>query len=224
MYDLVEVVQRSDDKARILKYYDYLILLCQKTFLSPQKFEIPYPDVLDSNPIQTGASADVYRGQHGREEVAIKEFRLSFKQADRVKKLEQVADGLHFMHQYGFAHGDLKGGNVLISDNGNALISDFGVATIQADIITTPTEESSPKWRPADIYKCKMALRDGGMSQELAPTLLSRISNFSDGGTSRWMAPERFLPEAYGLTSAKATFESDVFSFAMLAIEVREYS
>lgn len=36
------------------------------------------------------------------------------------------------------------------------------------------------------------------------------------------MAPERLVPSAYDLATARATFRSDVYSFAMLVIEVRE--
>ncbi|KAG6917272.1 hypothetical protein DXG01_003220 [Tephrocybe rancida] len=134
--------------------------------------------------------------------------------------LEQVADGLHFVHEYGFAHGDLKGGNVLISDDEKALISDFGVATLQEDIEAPPIAAKTPTWRPIDIQTCKVALRESGMPQSLAPSLFSRVSNFSGGGTFRWMAPERLMPKEFGFKSAKPTFASDVFSYAMLAVEV----
>lgn len=35
------------------------------------------------------------------------------------------------------------------------------------------------------------------------------------------MAPERLVPKDYNRASAAATFSSDVFSFAMLVLEVR---
>ncbi|KAG6917273.1 hypothetical protein DXG01_003221 [Tephrocybe rancida] len=141
----------------------------------------------------------------------------SSSEPSREELLEQVADGLHFMQQYGIAHGDLKGGNVLISDDGKALISDFGLAALQENIeVPSPVHHTLP----IDIRTCKTALREGGMSQSLASSILSRVSNFSGGGTLPWMAPERLLPENFGFKNAKPTFASDVFSYAMLAIEV----
>jgi serine/threonine protein kinase len=42
----------------------------------------------------------------------------------------------------------------------------------------------------------------------------------SGAGSPRWMAPELLVPEAHNKTSARPTFESDVFSFGMLIYEV----
>ncbi|KAG6890515.1 hypothetical protein C0995_007714 [Termitomyces sp. Mi166 len=280
MDQLVEVVRDTDNKPRVLLYYEYLIRLCQRTSLFPGHFVIPYPEKLDDDAIKTGGSARVYYGYHDQKEVAIKEFRLYVNQIPQAKKrllkeayitkilyhpnivafvgvvmepsrigiivpwmrngnivsylasytssevsrkelLEQVADGLHFMHEYGIAHGDLKGGNILISDDGKALLSDFGVAALQENIKPIPpTTDTTPRWRPITIQHCKIALRKGGLSEDLSPTLFSRLSNISCGGTERWMAPELLMPEAFYLKSGKATFSGDVFSFAMLSVEV----
>lgn len=42
----------------------------------------------------------------------------------------QVLKGLHFLHQNGVIHRDIKGSNILVNGNGNAKLSDFGTATI----------------------------------------------------------------------------------------------
>ncbi|KAG6886766.1 hypothetical protein C0992_002477 [Termitomyces sp. T32_za158] len=158
---------------------------------------------------------------------------------DQLVELEQVADGLHFMHEYGITHGDLKGvrvvsliklpsdyltyyvhsqGNVLISDNKKALLSDFGVSALQDSIKPVQaTVDTTPKWGSITIQHLNQALRRGGLSENLSPILFSRLSNISCGGTYRWMAPETLTSES---ESGKATFSGDVFSFAMLSIEV----
>ncbi|KAG8723263.1 hypothetical protein FRC09_004045 [Ceratobasidium sp. 395] len=41
-----------------------------------------------------------------------------------------VARGLAYLHGIDIVHGDLKGGNVLLSDNGEALLADFGNAVL----------------------------------------------------------------------------------------------
>lgn len=84
-----------------------------------------------------------------------------------------------------------------------------------------PLTELEPYTTQALILKqCRKALKEGGMSVTLASSLSSRMSSFSGAGTYRWMAPERLIPEALEIPSAKPTFASDVFSLAMLAIEV----
>ncbi|KDQ50029.1 hypothetical protein JAAARDRAFT_82042 [Jaapia argillacea MUCL 33604] len=51
--------------------------------------------------------------------------------ADRVKLLSQTAQALHYLHSgksgWSYVHGDLKGDNVLVSEEGNALLADFGL-------------------------------------------------------------------------------------------------
>jgi len=41
--------------------------------------------------------------------------------------LSQLAEGLDYIHSQGVVHGDVKPGNILISDDGNARLSDIGV-------------------------------------------------------------------------------------------------
>ncbi|KAJ6550431.1 kinase-like domain-containing protein, partial [Mycena vulgaris] len=201
-------------------------------------------------PVDAGASATVYRGSLGATEVGVKSLRLYYRTVVQVKKrfvrealilqlaqhpnvlrfisilyepfkiciitpwyaqghimkyieafpdvcrkelMEQVADGLHFLSEYGIVHGDLKGGNILIDNDGKAAIADFGLA---GTLSLSPSSIST-----------------------LAATVLSAASS-TGGGTFRWMAPERLVPSAYDLPTAKATMRSDVYSFGMLVLEV----
>lgn len=41
------------------------------------------------------------------------------------------------------------------------------------------------------------------------------------GGATRWSAPELFDPEEFGLESSRPTFQSDIYAFACICIEVR---
>ncbi|KAG8215780.1 kinase-like domain-containing protein [Butyriboletus roseoflavus] len=113
---------------------------------------------------------------------------------DRLTLLRQIASGMRYLHNMKpvVVHGDLKGTNILISDEGHALISDFGLSTV--------VEELSLN---------EAALR----AAQFGTSLLA--------GSTRWMAPELILSlvEDDGVL-CPVTRESDVFSFACVCLEV----
>ncbi|GLB36878.1 putative protein tyrosine kinase [Lyophyllum shimeji] len=152
----------------------------------------------------------------------IVEFLKNNHDASRKDLLEQVADALHFLHDSSIVHGDLKGGNILINDEEQACLCDVGLATIQdeAGLLRSPTATSDPGRLKLLLDLYTSALVQRGRPPSMASTLSSRMSTLSDAGTLQWMAPERIDPSLFGLLSAKATFASDVFSFAMLAVEI----
>ncbi|KAJ7098468.1 kinase-like domain-containing protein [Mycena crocata] len=51
--------------------------------------------------------------------------------------LLQIAEGLEYLHSMNIIHGDLRGANVLISDDGSACLSDFGLTTTISDADTS---------------------------------------------------------------------------------------
>ncbi|EIW81847.1 kinase-like protein [Coniophora puteana RWD-64-598 SS2] len=57
---------------------------------------------------------------------------------DRVRLILDVAKGLHYLHTFipTIIHGDIKGANVLITDDGAACIADFGTIGIKDDART----------------------------------------------------------------------------------------
>ncbi|KAF9482916.1 kinase-like protein [Pholiota conissans] len=134
--------------------------------------------------------------------------------------LEQVADGLHFLHQYNVVHGDLKGDNILITDDGKACIADLGSSNFME--LSQPLKASSS--RPIVAFQSfatnETIRSESTATNDSAISSLSGMSVFSAAGTTRYMAPERLFPEKHGAESARATPPSDVFSFGMLAWEV----
>lgn len=47
---------------------------------------------------------------------------------ESVGLISQIAEALHYAHQQGFIHRDIKPQNILIDENGNPKITDFGIA------------------------------------------------------------------------------------------------
>ncbi|KAJ6597259.1 kinase-like domain-containing protein [Mycena vulgaris] len=56
--------------------------------------------------------------------------------------LLQVAEGLGYLHSMNIVHGDLRGTNILVSDDWNACLADFGLTTAIPDTASTTTSAS----------------------------------------------------------------------------------
>lgn len=55
--------------------------------------------------------------------------------SEAVRIVSQVAEALHFAHQQGFVHRDIKPGNILLDAEGRPLITDFGIATTTEELV-----------------------------------------------------------------------------------------
>jgi len=87
-------------------------------------------------------------------------------EADRLKLLGQIGEGLLYLHTLNppVVHGDIRGGNILVSQAGDACIADFGLSQ---RLIQEETPEQSSAW-----YKA-------GNPRWQAPELL-RATTFKD--------------------------------------------
>jgi len=86
----------------------------------------------------------------------INDFVKAHKDVNRFELLKDVARGLIYMHDQGMAHGDLKGANILIHQNGHACLADFGFLAIVSDPAnTTPsssyTTGGTPRWMSPEL-------------------------------------------------------------------------
>ncbi|KAK2467270.1 hypothetical protein APHAL10511_000819 [Amanita phalloides] len=69
----------------------------------------------------------------------------------------QVAQGLKYLHTQAeqIVHGDIKGNNILVSDDGYALLSDFGLASVVEDYAgaenNTTTLAGSLRWQAPEL-------------------------------------------------------------------------
>ncbi|KAJ1305298.1 hypothetical protein OPQ81_000322 [Rhizoctonia solani] len=76
--------------------------------------------------------------------------------SDRCNLCTQVAEGLVYIHSLGIAHGDIKGDNIVVSNEGVAKITDFGCATMKRDfpVAFTATESLSysVRWAAPELF------------------------------------------------------------------------
>ncbi|KAG6326936.1 hypothetical protein ID866_12153 [Astraeus odoratus] len=71
------------------------------------------------------------------------------KSVDPRPVLSDIACGLYYLHNHHIIHGDLKGANVLISNEGRALLTDFGLSLLvnsSFSMTTEPPRGGSWRW------------------------------------------------------------------------------
>ncbi|KAH8826279.1 kinase-like domain-containing protein [Flagelloscypha sp. PMI_526] len=139
---------------------------------------------------------------------------------DRVWLILGAANGLKYLHSLDITHGDIKGANILIDDQGRAQLSDLGIASITTQQTQTaikssislaeiPTDKSG---HPMISRKDKGFLNDGQITS-LNTTLTNDIK-----GTLYWMAPEVMFPSEINSVESKLT--RDIYSFGCTIFEI----
>ena len=91
-----------------------------------------------------GSLAELIR--HGRP--------LDLPQVRRI--LEQVTTALHYAHQRGIIHRDIKANNVMLDDAGNAYLTDFGIAKLvyeTTQFTTTGATLGTPMYMAPELWK-----------------------------------------------------------------------
>ncbi|KDQ52347.1 hypothetical protein JAAARDRAFT_138714 [Jaapia argillacea MUCL 33604] len=82
---------------------------------------------------------------------------------ERLPLLVQITAGLGYLHENLVIHGDLKGSNVLIKDNGDACISDFGCSRLIGDQpLHSSTTVMSVRWSAPELVFAEPDVSGGG--------------------------------------------------------------
>ncbi|KAJ7106398.1 kinase-like domain-containing protein [Mycena crocata] len=69
----------------------------------------------------------------------------SSRQATVNRLIREIAEGLAFVHNQNVVHGDLRGSNILVDDNGHACLTDFGLTILSDGTTMSETGNDSPK-------------------------------------------------------------------------------
>ncbi|KAI0926052.1 hypothetical protein AcV5_008618 [Taiwanofungus camphoratus] len=75
----------------------------------------------------------------------IEEYLRLCPQADRLNLVIDVAAGLEYLHSMGVIHGDLKGRNILVDDDGTARITDIGINVLHQPFYSGERKEDLDK-------------------------------------------------------------------------------
>ncbi|KAJ7058882.1 kinase-like domain-containing protein, partial [Mycena amicta] len=71
-------------------------------------------------------------------------------------EVREVAEGLAFLHKEGAIHGDLRGDNILVDEDGHACLTDFGL-TVLIDVPLTDTTSGSmggcDRWKAPEAFQ-----------------------------------------------------------------------
>lgn len=132
-----------------------------------------------------------------------------FSREDRLRILARLAAGLHYAHERGVIHGDLKPANLMVDEQANPFLLDFGLAKSHRT-----NEEEAVDLADAELLLSKLKGpidKTAAWTMEFSTDSLSKTQR-SISGTPKYMAPEQLL-------GARASFASDWYSFGLVFYE-----
>jgi serine/threonine protein kinase len=195
-----------------------------------------------SSPAYGTPFSDLYKGQLGTHNVAVKRLRIFDKdERERLHPLlkEKALTWQKLKHPnvlpfYGVDELSLKPFLCLVTlwiENGNALNylashQDMLIKPILADIAEALTYLHERKIIHGGLYASNVLISDTGSAilgdYELAPFVTEVTSGMALSGnpTMRYLAPEIHDPARFKLDKAERSTASDVYSFGMLAIQL----
>ncbi|KDN38304.1 hypothetical protein RSAG8_09603, partial [Rhizoctonia solani AG-8 WAC10335] len=87
----------------------------------------------------------------------------------------QLSYAIAYLHQHGLIHGDIKGDNVLVSDEGIVKVTDFGVsivAQLQIEFTYTAKGRGTERWQAPEILRRKTDSTKEGDVYALGMTMI----------------------------------------------------
>ncbi|KAG8903246.1 hypothetical protein FRB99_003563 [Tulasnella sp. 403] len=85
---------------------------------------------------------------------SLPEFLSKRPKENRAKLLCEAAEALAYLHRKGIVHGDIKGGNILVSASRSVLLCDFGLSKLVSSV-TAPAQRGAgtSRWQALEIME-----------------------------------------------------------------------
>ncbi|KAF9511984.1 hypothetical protein BS47DRAFT_1318665 [Hydnum rufescens UP504] len=83
----------------------------------------------------------------------INNYLLMFPETDREMLVLQLLHGLEYLHQSGVIHGDLRGANILISNDHEVWIADFGLSKHLDQSPTSTVNRGNVRWMAPELLE-----------------------------------------------------------------------
>ncbi|KAG8733278.1 hypothetical protein FRC11_007454 [Ceratobasidium sp. 423] len=85
----------------------------------------------------------------------VREYLRITPNADRLHLCVQICEGVSYLHRVGMVHGDIKGANVLVTEDGTAKLTDFDYARLGGNSLIALTEDSgfTPRWGAPELLQ-----------------------------------------------------------------------
>ncbi|CAE6465225.1 unnamed protein product [Rhizoctonia solani] len=110
----------------------------------------------------------------------VNQFLARHPRFDRYWLCSRIASGVAYLHSQKIAHGDIKGANILVSDDHIPKIADFGNAILSNNTLQFTTTTSGPsmsiRWAAPEILEEKSGFSYAADVYSLAMTFLEVIS------------------------------------------------
>ena len=69
-------------------------------------------------------------------------------------QIQEAAAGIAYLHRSGIVHGDIKGANILVSDDVHSLLCDFGLAREQQNNTSTEMQGiGTVRWQSPELLR-----------------------------------------------------------------------
>ncbi|KAJ6525873.1 kinase-like domain-containing protein, partial [Mycena vulgaris] len=138
-------------EALVWKYLDHPHIL---SFIGIDRESFPSAFCMVSPWMENGTILK-YLASHGRTNVGkLVSFLCSFRPSNHaVLQLYEIAQGLQYLHSTNIVHGDLRGANILITEDQSACLTDFGLSVLSnaTSSMLTSTRAGSLYWMAPEL-------------------------------------------------------------------------
>ncbi|KAF9447094.1 kinase-like protein [Macrolepiota fuliginosa MF-IS2] len=81
----------------------------------------------------------------------VSKFTVSSASVIQQSKVSDIVNGLCYLHKLGVVHGDIKGQNILVSEDRRALIFDFGTSGTVESSRSTSSPKGTWRWSAPEV-------------------------------------------------------------------------